>query len=70
MLVFLLLSILAGSFTTAIALGFWGASWGLIGLGYVLGGWAGLIGGWLVLAVVCRVRKWRARPLRGQGTNR
>lgn len=74
MIVFLLISILAGSFATALAAGFGGASWGMIALGYVLGGWIGLIGGGLVLAVACRVRKLRrggpARSLRQQKADR
>ena len=42
MIVALLLMILSGSFATATTMALQDASWVMIGLGYVLGGWAGL----------------------------
>lgn len=50
MIVVVLLVILAGSFSTAIYFVSTGASWGMVALGYVAGGWGGLLlGGALAL---------------------
>ncbi|MBA49341.1 MAG: hypothetical protein CMI51_10005 [Paracoccus sp.] len=61
MLPALLLLILTGSFVTATAMAVQGASWAMIGMGYVLGGWAGLFLG-LPLAMLAAGRLQTADP--------
>ena len=60
--------IIASAIATALVLGLTGASWGMIVLGYVLGGWVGLILGVPVLLLAGRCGKRTAR--RGAGTPR
>ncbi len=55
--VVLLIAILLGSFSTALAVGLSGASWGMIALGYVAGGWIGLATAGLALALACRLSR-------------
>ena len=59
MIIFVIIAILIGSFSTSILLALRGASWGLIALGYVLGGWGGLILGGGLLMLTCRFSRTR-----------
>lgn len=60
MIVFALFSILSGAFTTMTVLLLSGASWGQIALGYVVGGWGGLLLGAALLACSCWCRRIHA----------
>lgn len=60
MIVFTLIWILVGSFLAATYMAVTGASWGMIALAYVAGGWAGLALGGLVLVLACRLLPGRA----------
>lgn len=51
MIALVLLLAVSGSFLASGILLAQGASWGMIGLGYVAGGWAGLVVGALLLAM-------------------
>lgn len=65
MIVLVLLSVLIGSLGTSIYLFGAGASWKTVALGYVAGGWCGLLlGGALVLlgSGIARIRRMRVRP--------
>lgn len=55
MIVFTLIWILVGSFLAATYMAVTGASWGMVALAYVAGGWAGL-----VLVLACRLLPGRA----------
>jgi uncharacterized membrane protein YfcA len=68
MIVLALILILIGSLAGAAALWLQDAVWWQIALGYVAGGWAGLlVGGLLVLLVRGAARLWWSRPgKRGQ----
>ena len=58
MTVVVLFLILTGSFGTAITLYFYGVSWGAVLLGYVAGGWIGLLAGLpLLLGLRWLIRK-------------
>ena len=66
MIVVILLLILTGAISTSVILGLKGFSWGMIALGYVLGGWAGLAVGLPVLFLWRRIRCRRAARQAGR----
>ncbi|MBU2958959.1 hypothetical protein Q4511_13540 [Paracoccus sp. 1_MG-2023] len=51
MVAILLMLIVSGSFLTSAILFAQGASWGMIALGYVGGGWAAFIAGMIILSL-------------------
>ena len=59
-----LLFILIGSFGTAIVLAAGGASWGMTALGYVAGGWGGLVLGGALAWLLPRLRLAGGRAAR------
>lgn len=66
MIVIILLLILSGALSSAIILGLKGLSWGMIALGYVAGGWLGLLAGLPILLLAREVRRRQALRQDGQ----
>lgn len=62
MIILCLLAILIGSFATSLALWLSGASWGVIALGYLAGGWAGLGLGAVTVMLACRLPRSGQKP--------
>lgn len=63
MVILILGLILLGSFSTAAFLMIQGVSWGMVALGYVGGGWAGLILGLSVLYLLSMLSRLRDREM-------
>lgn len=63
MIILVLALILLGSFTAAAIMLCQGASWGVIILAYIAGGWAGLLLGLLLLLLLHRAKGWEDRGM-------
>lgn len=70
MIVFFLGSILIGAILSAVLLWLGDASWGMIALGYLLGGWAGLVVSLPLLFLIRSLQQRRAARMQDKAAAR